>query len=298
MLTVLGLLFLVPCALAQNVIEDNGVGMSMQELEQLVKYWTPDMQKAAAMDVGDRFELLNMALASKKIALEAVKVTPESDPDRYWKNQFVLRNSQRDFVVKTYMADLEIPDMSALAEEMYLTSKDKYASIPEARMTSHILIRCTPPECDQDEKRAEAEAVLAELESGASFESLVKQYSEDPGSKDKGGVFDRWLEQGMPRVERHYLIAAFEIEGAGNHSGIVHSQFGFHIIRLDEIREKSYKPYDEVRDEIISSLVTDYKRASAKEFDAQFRLSDKAFIDPAAMDKIFGPYKEPEAAGQ
>ncbi len=158
---------------AQNVIEDQGVGMTAEELEFIVKYWTPQMQEVAAVDLGDRYELLNMALANKKIALEAAKIDRETDPELYWQNQLLIRNMERQFVVNTFMAKLEIPDMSELARERYTTNPDKYALVPEARLTSHILFRCRPRECDRKARKAEAQQVLDRLAAGESFETLV-----------------------------------------------------------------------------------------------------------------------------
>ena len=120
------------------------------------------MQQAAVNDVGDRFELLNMALANKKIAAEADKVTREENPDRYWHQQLLLRNSKRKFAVNNYMEDIEMPDMTALAEERYQAEKDKYAAVPESRYTSHILFMCKADECERDGVRPLAEEVLAE----------------------------------------------------------------------------------------------------------------------------------------
>lgn len=277
---------------AQNVLEDGGVGMSAQELEKLVQYWTPAMQQAAANDVGDRFELLSMALANKKLAEQLDEQTPEANPRTYWENQFVIRNLKRKLFVNDYMADLVIPDMSALAEETYLTSKEKYALVPESRMTSHVLLRCDSEACNVDEERALAAQILAELQAGAVFETMVEQYSEDPGSKDKGGVFDRWLQAGMDGVSPHYLEGAFKIGGVGEYSAVVESPFGFHIIRLDDIKPQSYRPFEEARADIIAALEAEYKKMAAKEFDGQYRLSDDSYINGPAMDKIFAPYAD------
>ena len=245
---------------------------------------------------GDRYELLNMALANKKIALEAQKFTPEQDPERYWRNQLILRNAERKFVVNDHLARLEIPEMSALAEERYLTNPDKYALIKESRMSSHILFRCAPPECDRDERKKEASLVLEQLESGASFESLAAQYSEDPGSKDNGGKFDRWLQKNTQKVDPHYLQEVFAIEAAGQHSGLADSSFGIHIIRLDEIKEDSYRPFAEVRGAVIADLEYEYKKLAALEFDARFRLTDKTYINKEAMEAIFLQYQAEDVA--
>ena len=291
------LLFLLPGTgvFGQNVIEDEGVGMTAQELEYIVKYWTPQMQQSAAIDVGDRYELLNMAMANKKIALEAKKFTPEENPKRYWANQLILRNTERKFVIDNYMANLRIPDLSELARERYATNPDKYALVPEARKVSHILFRCILPDCDRVERKKEAAEVLAQLEAGANFEALVKEFSEDPGSKNKGGKFDRWLHPGTEKVDPYFLRAALSLDEVGEYSGLESSNFGIHIIRLDEIQQQSYLPFDEVEEAITADLIYEYKVLAGKEFDARFRLTDKAYIDKAALEEIFAPY-QPEVA--
>jgi len=277
-------------AFGQNVIEDQGVGMTAQELEYIVKYWTPQMRQSAALDLGDRYELLNMAMANKKIALEAKKFTPEENAQRYWANQLILRNTERKFVVDNYMANLQIPDMSELAEERYVTNPDKYAAVPEARKVSHILFRCKRPECIRDERKKEVEEIKAQLEAGADFEAMVQKYSEDPGSKDKGGIFDRWLRKDTKKVDPYFLQAALGLNEVGEYSDLVDSKFGIHIIRLEELQEKTYLPFDDVKEAIIADLRYEYKVLAAKEFDARFRLTDKAYIDKAAMEKIFSQY--------
>jgi peptidyl-prolyl cis-trans isomerase C len=289
-------LWVAGAAAAQNVIEDDGVGMSMQELEILVQHWTPAMQQAAAGDHGDRFELLSMSLANKKLAEEAKKLTPEEDPQRYWINQFVLRNIERKSVVNHYLDNLQIPDMSELAEEAFLTSKEKYALVPESRKSSHIIFQCPPPDCNAEQQRSAAEAVLAKLQAGEEFGSLARQYSEDPGSKDNGGVLNLWLSRGMQGVDARYVHYVFEIDAVGEHSGVVETPFGFHIIRLEAIQEKSYKTFDEARPEIIAALEMEYETLAAKEFDARYRLNDDAFIDGDAMEQIFSKYKPAEAS--
>ena len=288
------MLFVNHLAQAQVVIEDEGVSISKEELAYLVQHWTPPMQQAAASDHGDRLELLNMELAGKKIVAEADKISLQENPEEYWELQFLLRNVKRRFIVSRFMDEMTIPDMSDLAKERYLTDKDTYALVPELRSTSHILIRCVPPECGRKEKRPQIESIMKEVELGSDFSALAKNYSEDPGSKDNGGKFDKWLGFADTAVDPHYLQATFAIEGVGENSGIIESQFGFHIIRLDEIREQHYRPYEEVKIQIIDALEREYKKLAAKGYDAKYRISDKVVIDGKAMDEIFSKYKTAE----
>jgi peptidyl-prolyl cis-trans isomerase C len=276
---------------AQNIIEDNGVGMTRQELEQWINLWTPQMKKAAAIDRGDRIELLNMALASKKIAIEADAMSPDSDPEAYWKMRFSIRNIKRSYATQQYMKNLEIPDMEALAEEQYRTEKDKYALVPEVRNSSHVLVACHPGSCDRVAKKAAAQEILDQLRAGADFGEQVELFSDDPGSKRKGGNFDKWVRMGEPNVSPPYVGALFEIDEVGGYSEVTSSQYGFHIIRLDGVKESYYRPYEEVRQQIVDTLQYEYKKLAVKEFDARFRLSDKALMDDEALDEIFAPYQ-------
>jgi hypothetical protein len=278
---------------AENyVVEDEGVGLTREELEFTVKYWTPEMREAAVNDPGDRIELLNMALATKKIAAEAESFTPDMNREDYWKLVVSIRNMQSKFIVRNYIKSLDVPDMSALAEERYKTQKDKYAFVPEQRSSSHILLLCSPPSCARQDRRPEAEKLLAEIKAGANFEELAKSRSEDPGSRNKNGKFDNWLTLGMTDVEPHFVGGVFEIEEVGGYSGIVESRYGFHIIRLDDVRPAHYKTYEEVREAIIADLESEYTKLAAKQFDAGYRLTDEAVIDGAAMEEILAPYKQ------
>ena len=276
--------------LAQSVIEDQGVGMSREELEQVVQRWPEEMQRAAANDLGDRMELLNQALANKKIALEVEKLSPETDPEPYWKYIFMIQQAQAKFVFDEYMAQLKVPDMSALAEERYVTQKDEYALVKEKRLSSHILLAC-PPGCDREPLRPIAAKILSELRGGADFGQMAAEYSQDPGTKDSGGKLARWMQMGEPHISPPYLGGLFGIEEIGGYSDVVDTQFGLHIIRLDDIEEAHYLLWEDVKDEIIKRLEGEYRELAAKDFKASFRLSDEVRIDGEAMDAIFEPYK-------
>ena len=279
-----------PWSLSQPAIVDGEVVMSRAEVEQVVKNWPPEMQRAAANDEGDRLEMLNQSLANKKISLETAKLSPDTDPDTYWEYFFLIQQVQSKFIFDQFMDSLEVPDMTALAQERYATEKDKYALVKEKRLSSHILFAC-PPGCPREPLRPIAREVLDKLDAGADFAEMVAQYSQDPGNKDKGGKLELWMGKGEPNIASPYLGGLFAIEEVGGYSTVVETQFGLHIIRLDDIQPAYYKEWPEVKDEIIQRLEADYRELAAKEFKLRFRMSEDVRIDGPAMEEIFAPYK-------
>lgn len=113
--------------------------------------------------------------------------------------------------------------------------------------TSHILIGFgeqarTPgykPTAEEKAKaKTKAEQVYKELKAGGEFGKLAEKYSDDPGSKDKGGSYDMFISHSGPFV-KEYNDAAFKLQKPGDISPITESQFGYHIIRLDEKKKLS-----------------------------------------------------------
>jgi peptidyl-prolyl cis-trans isomerase C len=102
---------------------------------------------------------------------------------------------------------------------------------------SHILV----------EKEDEAKALIAQIKGGAKFEDLAKKNSKDPGSGEKGGDLDfakpdayvPEFGQAMSQLKKGEMTPV-----------AVKTQFGYHIIRLDDTREAPFPPYDDVKGQL------------------------------------------------
>jgi len=101
------------------------------------------------------------------------------------------------------------------------------------------------------ETEDQAKAILGSLKKGAKFEDLAKKQSKDPGSGSKGGDLD-WAAPG--NFVKEFSDAMVALKKGETTSAAVKSQFGFHIIRLDDIREAQLPKLEEVKPQILQQL--------------------------------------------
>ena len=133
-------------------------------------------------------------------------------------------------------------------QRFYEQNANRYTQAEERR-ASHILIKAEAdmPAAERQKARERAQAVLAEVRADPSkFEALAKAKSEDPGSAAQGGDLDFF---GRGAMVKGFEDAVFAMK-PGEIGNVVETEFGFHIIRLTEVRGGEKKPFDAVRAEI------------------------------------------------
>ena len=101
------------------------------------------------------------------------------------------------------------------------------------------------------ETEDQAKAIYASLKKGAKFDDLAKKQSKDPGSGAKGGDLD-WAAPG--NFVKEFSDAMVALKKGETSSSAVKSQFGFHIIRLDDIREAQLPKLEDVKPQILQQL--------------------------------------------
>ena len=188
-----------------------------------------------------------------------------------------------------YMADFEKrhqPDDAALAayaQASYRAADAKAFEAPERTRARHILIKTSTPDA-----RAKAEQLLVELKAGAHFEELARKNSEDAGSAAKGGD--------VGYVTDGATVAPFEealkaLKTPNELSAVVETQFGFHIIRLEERLPAGKQSFEEVREKLlIQARNALLREVRAKETQ---RLLEGAQPDEAAIGAYASQFAEP-----
>jgi peptidyl-prolyl cis-trans isomerase D len=222
--------------------------------------------------------------------LEA-KITPsDSDIKAYYeqnKAKFMIPEKR---VVRYALLDLTQLRQSTVVSDdelkvVYQQNIQQF-QVPNRVHVEHILLLTTGGKTDAEvaEIKKKAEDILAQAKKkGANFEELAKKYSEDPGSKAKGGDVG-WVLPGqmVPEFEK----ASFSLN-KGDISDLIKTQYGFHIIKVLDKETAHTKTFDEVKDSLrpnyMLNKVDQQASTIADQISADIRQSNKTTLDQLAQ---------------
>lgn len=179
-------------------------------------------------------------------------------------------------------AQVQVTDAELEAE--YKRNLQQY-QVPNRVHVAHILLMTVgKPDAVVEEVRKQAEQVLQQAKKGGNFAELAKKYSEDPGSKDKGGDLG-FIVQGQTVAE--FEKAAFSLP-PGSVSDLVKTQYGFHIIKVMEKESAHTQSLAEVREALMTNLLAtktqDALRAESDRLGAAVRKSSKVTMEDLAKE--------------
>ena len=170
---------------------------------------------------------------------------------------------------------------SQILAQKYLPTLKQRVEATDQEIDAYI---AKHPEYDTKQTRAKAEEVLKRVKAGEDFAALAKEYSTDPGSKDKGGELP-WFKRG--EMVKPFEDAAFSMQ-PGQTSDIIETPFGFHIIQTEERRTtkgEAGKDEEEVR---ARHILIGYPSAQGNPFGPPQspREQAKAAVEKEKRDKL------------
>lgn len=207
-------------------------------------------------------------VAKASVSDEAVSTYYLSNPDRFQAPAQVAA----EYVVLSLNALLsQVAEPAEQAVSDYYNQHKADYTQPEERRVAHILL-------SGDDAKEKIAALQQELAGGADFAALAKRESKDPGSAERGGELP-WITPGS--FDPAFASAAFKIAKVGDVAEVVQSTFGYHLIKLLEVRGGVEKPLAEVSAEIALQL----KRQQAQEllYSKQQELINAAFETPDSL---------------
>jgi peptidyl-prolyl cis-trans isomerase D len=230
----------------QLKLEEEQAGQALNDVFDTTSFVTPfEKQKMAMLNKQTRD--INYINISQQQFLDTVEVTEEEIETYY--NDNASQYMTEELVSVNYIEldaqnvaqEIEISDADAL--DHFEKNKERFKK-PEQRLAAHILIN------EGDEAEATLSEIQAKLTAGESFSELAKQYSQDPGSADAGGDLG-WVSPGD--MVESFNDELFNME-VGTISDPVQSQFGYHLIQLNEIKTSEIPVFEEVKSDIIQEL--------------------------------------------
>lgn len=228
------LMVVASSALAQNVAIVNGKAIPKARVDALAQQVarsgrpvTPEMQGQMREEV-----------IAREIFVQEAQTRGLDATDDY-KNQLEL--TRQSILIRELFADFQ--KKNPVTDEETKAEYDKFAAANAGKeyRARHILV----------EKEEQAKALIAQLKKGAKFEDLAKKNSKDPGSGANGGDLD-WANASS--YVKEFSDALVALAKGKTTDAPVKSQFGYHIIRLEDVREAQLPKYEDVKPQIAQQL--------------------------------------------
>jgi peptidyl-prolyl cis-trans isomerase D len=218
------------------------------------------------------------AAAAAQIELDdtAVRAYYEDNKDRFQRPP-QLRVDYLDLNMQDLMQQVEVTEEDLRAE--YRGNESRYKG-REERRAAHILLQVdSSAGKDAEDRNLEKARQLRErLQQGASFAQLAREYSDDPGSAEQGGDLGYVSRGGMVEA---FEQALFSLEEEGSVSEPVRSPYGYHLVKLLDIRKGESRSFSEARDEIADDLRR--RRAERLFYDRVEVLRNSTYEQPGSL---------------
>jgi len=236
--------------------------ITVSDYNKIIGYLDTEKQKVIEKNPQLKENVLRQLVQSMVISELARKAGFDKRPEvqeqlEFFKNNFLAN----EFLRKEVAAKVTVSEDDV--KSYYDTHQDEFKT-PEMVKARHILIKVDKSASEEDKKQAQkkAEDILSKIKAGEDFAKLASEFSDDPGSKSKGGDLDFFA---RGRMVKPFEDAAFALK-PGEVSGIVESPFGYHIIKVEERKEAGVEPYDTAKDKIKQKLVQERAKSTVTEF--------------------------------
>ncbi len=248
--------------------------------------------------VSDQEVLDTYLFENERIDLTFMKIVPDS-----FKNQVSVNETEIKDYYDKHREEFRIPTSVQIqyllfrpsdfeskvqvspdeVKRSYDSRKDTF-KIPKQVRVRDILIKAGPQDTpDQMEaKKKKAEEILEKAKKTKDFASLAKQYSEADNASKGGEV--GWVQRGTLGEQMESVLFSMK---AGDLSGVLAGRDGFHILKVEEVKEEKQKSFEEVKDQIVQTLKSEKAKteASRKADDAFYSLFRSRDLETYAREK-------------
>jgi peptidyl-prolyl cis-trans isomerase C len=236
--------------------------ITMSDFKRILSYYDTEKQKIFEQQPQRKATILKRIVQAMVVSDLARKEGFDKRADikeqvELMVNDFIATQYlQKEIIEKIEVTDKDI--------ELYYKANPEEFIRPEVVRARHILIKVdkSASEAERKEARIKAEDLLKRAKAGEDFSMLATEFSDDQGSKSKGGDLG-YFQKGVMVPE--FEAVAFSMK-QGQISEIVESPFGFHIIKVEDKIESTIQPLEKVRDQVKKKVFEVLKKAKVEEF--------------------------------
>jgi peptidyl-prolyl cis-trans isomerase D len=244
---------------------------------------TPDEVEREFRRANEKVKLDYISLNADKFKAQA-NVTPAEIQAQFNNNRASYQIPEKRSLAIVVIDEPRIAATTTMSDaelqRMYADNRERFRS-PERVHVRHILLKTMDKPKEEIPKiQARAEDILKQIKAGADFGELARKHSEDPGSAVKGGDLD-WVTRGQmvkPFEETSFSLKPKEI------SNVIKTDYGFHIVQVLQKEEANLKPFEAVKDQLLSERKRQYV------FDRMQLISDQVRAalakEPQQIDQI------------
>jgi len=253
--------------------------ITVADFERILGYVDTERQKLLEKNPQLKEALLKQIVQSMVIADLAKKKGFDKKADV--KDQLKLFSD--GFLANEYLKKEVASKITVSDDDMklyYDGHKDEFKT-PETVRARHILVRVDTSASESDKKKAKekTEDILKKIKSGEDFVKLASEMSDDPGSKSKGGDLG-FFSRG--RMIKPFEDAAFSLK-PGEVSDVIETQFGYHIIKVEEKKDEAIETFDAVKERINQKLLQDQIKSKVTDFIEKAMKDAKVEMHPEAI---------------
>jgi peptidyl-prolyl cis-trans isomerase C len=264
----------------QNVVARIGAKkITLNELNKVIGFYDQEQQKLIETNPQLKETILWQLVQSTVISKIARDKGFDKRPDIRGQQEMMINNFlAQQYILKEVVEKVSVPEAKARA--YYKDNPDLFKT-PEMVRARHILIKIEQGATEEEKKKSKtkAEEVLAKLKKGEDFAKLAAEVSDDPGTKTKGGDLDFFPRGTMiPTFEE----SVFNLK-PGEMSGIVETEFGHHIIKLEERKASVLEPYEKIKERVKDQALQEMRKSAVSEFIDRSLKNAKVEINPGRL---------------
>jgi len=236
--------------------------ITLSDFNRIVSYYDLDKQKILEQKPQFKAALLERLVQAFVVS----KIAKENGFDKKVDIREQVELLVDDYLTIEYIKREVIAKINVTEDDMklyYKAHQDEFKT-PEMVRARHILVKVGKSASQEvkSKSKEKIEEILKRIKSGEDFAKVASEVSDDTGSKEKGGDLG-FFRRGMMVSE--FEKAAFSLK-LGEVSDIVETQFGFHIIKVEEKKESVLEPYEKVKEKVKEKVFNDQRKSKVEEF--------------------------------